>query len=391
MNQTQLLVVALVPLALLAWSYVGYPAVLWALQPRGRRRAPAAQGPRRWPTVSVLVAAYNEEPVIAARLENLASLDYPARRLEILVGSDGSTDRTAAIAQAYASRTVRVFGFPRRRGKASVLNDLAARARGEVLVLTDANCQFAPDAVRELVMALWRGRDVCAAVGRLHLRPPAGSGNAEGLYWGYESWVKRLESSYGAVLGANGAIYAVRRAQYVPLPAEAIIDDFLEPLLIRRRWGGHVVFVPAAVAWETAPERMADEFRRRSRIGSGDVQALRWTWPLLLPGHGVVALAYLSHKVIRWFGPWLLLLALAGSVALAMTPGASPLLLGAHLGVYGLALAAPAARRVPGLGPLATAIRYFVAINAGLLAGSIRFALGRARPYWTTVARHEVA
>src|SRR5262249_37023229 len=157
-------------------------------------------------------------------------------------------------------------------------NDLAAAACSEILVLTDANCAFEPDAVRELVQALAGNLKCCAVVGRLDLRANGKSGTLDSGYWRYETWLKTMESSLCAVLGANGAIYAVRRAQYVPLPRQAIVDDFVLPMSIRLRWGGKVFFRPSARAWEVAPERVRHEFRRRIRIGSGDFQALRWTW-----------------------------------------------------------------------------------------------------------------
>jgi len=376
----------LVPLALLMYSYAGYPALLWALTrfPRRRRRAEAK--PASWPTVSVLVSAYNEELVIADRIENLLALDYPKNRLEILVGSDGSTDATAAIVNTYASRGVRLLPFVKRRGKANVLNDLAATARGEILVLTDANCAFEPDAVRQLVQDLVADPRSCAVVGRLDLRGARNAGTLDTSYWRYETWLKTMESSLGAVLGANGAIYAIRRAQYVPLPRQAIVDDFILPMSIRLRWGGHVVLQPAARAWEVAPVRVQHEFRRRTRIGSGDFQALRWTWRLLLPWRGPVAIVYLSHKVLRWLGPWFLLTSLLANLQLLERPLFQALFVG-QVGFYALATAAGFVRRVPVLGLMAAAAQYFTVINAGLMLGLVRLLLGRARPFWATVPR----
>src|SRR5262249_34260317 len=338
--------------------------------------------PSEWPSVSIIVSAYNEEHVIGERLRNLAQLDYPPRRLEVLIGSDGSTDLTTAIVEAFAGDGVRLVSFPQRRGKASVLNDLVARARGEVVVLTDANTFFHPDAVRALVMALWRHPTACAVVGRLKLRSPTGSGNLDGAYWRYETWLKTLESHFGAVLGANGAIYAFRRAHYRPLPAGAIVDDFLIPLLMRLHEGGEVFFVPAARAFETSPAHAGHELRRRVRIGAGDIQALRWTWRLLLPRTGMVAFSYFSHKVLRWLGPWLLLLGFAANLFLIDRPFFRWLFFG-QLAFYGLGALAPVVRLA------ASAARYFIALNLGLGLGSIRFVCGLQRPFWSTTPRSE--
>jgi cellulose synthase/poly-beta-1,6-N-acetylglucosamine synthase-like glycosyltransferase len=383
------LIVLLAAFGLLFYTYALYPALLWLLV-RRRRQEPAKAGePADWPAVSVLVSAYNEEDVIAERLENLLGLDYPAELLEILVGSDGSTDATCQKAALFADRGIRLFSFAERRGKASVLNDLVSAARGEVLVLTDANTFFDPAAVRELVQALRLHTDACAVVGKLDLRSSARSGNLDGLYWRYETWIKTQESRLGAVLGANGAIYAFPRARYQPIPQSCIVDDFLIPMLMRQRLGGKIFFIPTATAWERSPDGVRDEFRRRVRIGAGDLQALGWTWRLLLPWKGPVALAYFSHKVVRWLGPWLLA---AGFTAnLFLLDGAwFRALLAAQILFYALGLAAALFRRIPVVGGVASAARYFVILNAGLLLGFARFAFGFARPFWSRAPRGPV-
>lgn len=369
-------------LFLLAYAYGGYPGLLWLLGKVTPARPSRAGGPPEWPRVSVVVSAYNEEPVIGERLQNLLALDYPPERLEVLVGSDGSTDGTPAVVAASASPVIGLVAFPHRRGKASVLNDLVAQARGDIVVPTDANTFFHPDAVRALVTALWRRPTACAVVGRLELRSPTASGNLDGTYWRYETWLKGLESHFGAVLGANGAIYAFRRARYRPLPSRAIVDDFLVPMIMRRDGGGEVFFVPEARAWETSPASIDHELRRRVRIGAGDLQALLWTWRLLLPWKGMVAFAYFSHKVLRWLGPWLMLTAFVANLFLLDRPFFRWLFLG-QVGFYGLGVLAPV------VGLAASAARYFTILNAGLWMGSVRFVLGLQRPFWSTAPRSD--
>jgi cellulose synthase/poly-beta-1,6-N-acetylglucosamine synthase-like glycosyltransferase len=373
-------------LLLLAYSYVGYPGLLWLLRTVTPARPSRAGEPTQWPSVSIIVSAYNEEQVIAERMRNLLAIDYPRDRLEILVGSDGSTDRTCAIVQEYEPHGVRLIAFGQRGGKASVLNNLVARARGKIVVLTDANTFFHPDAVRALVTALWRHPTACAVVGHLELRSPTAAGNLDGAYWRYETWLKTLESRFGAVLGANGAIYAFRRARYRPLPGEAVVDDFLIPMLMRLYDGGEVFFVPAAQAYETSPTNVRHELRRRVRIGAGDLQALLWTWPLLLPWKGMVAFSYLSHKVLRWLGPWLMLTAFTANLALLGRPVFREFFL-VQLAFYGLGALAAVVRPVPLLGPAASAVLYFILLNAGLGLGFVRLALGLQRPFWSTVPR----
>jgi cellulose synthase/poly-beta-1,6-N-acetylglucosamine synthase-like glycosyltransferase len=381
-NDALFAVLTLGSFALLAYAYIGYPGLLWLLGKVTRARPSRAGEPSEWPSVSVIVSAYNEERVIADRLRNLLELDYPRERLEFLIGSDGSTDRTARIVESCADGATRLVAFAERRGKASVVNDLVARARGDVVVLTDANTFFHRDAVRALVAALWRHPSACAVVGRLDLRSPAGAGNLDGTYWRYETWLKTLESHFGTVLGANGAIYAFHRERYRPLPSGAIVDDFLIPMLMRLDAGGEVFFVPAASAYETSPAQVRHELRRRVRIGAGDLQALVWTWRLLLPWKGMVAFAYFSHKVLRWLGPWLLLTGFAANLALLGSPLFRWLFVG-QLGFYGLGALAP------GVSPAASAARFFIALNAGLGLGFVRFVLGLQRPFWTTAPRSD--
>ena len=372
----------LLPLGLLAYSYLGYPALLWLVTRVGRQRPPESP-PKQWPTVSVVLAAFNEAPVIRARLENLLSLDYQPDRLKVLVGSDGSSDQTCERVRELAAPAVELYAFPNRRGKASVVNDLIAAADGDIVVMTDANTFFRPDAVRELVAALGRWPQASAVVGELELLPGPSGKSVEGFYWRYETWLKRLESRFGCVLGANGAIYAFPRRRYQPLPSNAVVDDFLIPMLMQLRHGGKVFFVSGARAHESAPDELSAEFRRRVRIGAGDWQALFLTWRLLSPLRGMLALAYFSHKVLRWLGPWFLLLALGANLLLFRHPLFRWLLL-AQLGFYALGILAGLLRPIPLLGRIAGAVRHFLTINAALWLGSLRFVFRLQRPFWTT-------
>ncbi len=371
---------------LLFYTYVGYPLVLWAASRWARAKERPAADPAEWPKVSVLISAYNEENAIGERIRNLLSLDYPKDRVEILVGSDGSTDGTCALVASYAASGVRLLAFDERRGKASVVNDLVAAARSEIVILTDANTFFQPDAVRELVRAMRRYPSNPVVVGRLDLRAPSEKGNHDGAYWRYETWIKTLESRFGSLLGANGAIYAFRRERYRPLPREAIVDDFLVPMLMRLDHGDRIYFVPEARAWEKSPEEVRDEFRRHARIGAGNFQALRWTWRLLLPWKGTVALAYFSHKVLRWVGPWLMLIGFLANLRLLYIPFFALLFLG-QIMLYELAFGALLLRRVPVVGRAASALRYFLVLNIALLIGLGRCILRIERPFWSTAPR----
>lgn len=380
------LVAFLTASGLLAYAYVGYPLLLrvgaWM-----RGGAPRREGTvSRWPKVTVVLSAYNEEAVIADRIENLLDVEYPADCVQVIIGSDGSSDRTCEVIRQYRTRRIKLYDFPARRGKATVLNDVVGAAEGDIVIFTDANTWFHPQAIRELVRGFQEHPSACAVVGQLQFRTVFGSVNPDGLYWRYECMLKRLESEFGTLLGANGAIYAIKRARYRPLPPGTIVDDFLLPMLIRLHGGGSVVFRPSAIASEFSPETVRDEFRRRMRIGAGDAHALLHTWRLLLPSRGMLALSYWSHKVLRWCGPVLLLVLLVSNIALLAHPWAR-WLLGIQSTCYALALAAPLLRPVPGLGRAATALSYFLLLNAALLVGFTKFVVGRTGETWQTTSR----
>jgi len=384
-NERLFIVLLLASFAILLYTYAGYPALLWLLSKILPARATEQGEPSVWPRVSVILSAYNEEAVIEARIRNLLQQDYPPQKLEILIGSDGSTDRTCEIVDCWRSKQIRLVAFNERRGKASILNDLIAMARGEIVVLTDANTVFRSQAVRELVRGLWRHPSACAVVGRLEIQSSTANGNLDGAYWRYETWMETLESRFGWILNHNGAIYAFRRDEYTPIPNGTIVDDLMIPLLMRLHRGGHVFMAPAAQATETASARIGDEFRRRVRIGAGNLHALLWTWPLLLPWKGTGP-AYFSHKLLRWLAPLLLLVGFGANLELLGVPFFRVLFAG-QLACYGLALLAPLLRRVSMVGLAAAALRFFFVMNAALLLGFIRFALGAARPFWNTTPR----
>ena len=235
-----------------------------------------------------------------------------------MIGLDGCSDGTAAIVRRFEDRGVRLLDFEERRGKASVLNAAMNHVEGEIVLMSDANTEIDPQAARRLVRWFQDSR-VGAVVGRLILTDPRSGSNADGLYWKYETFLKRCEGRLGALLGANGAIYAIRRELYVPIPPETIIDDFVIPLLAKLRSGCAIVYDCDAVAREETPPDVASEFHRRARIGAGGFQSIGLLWPLLDPRRGWVAFTFLSHKVLRWLCPFFLIGLLASQCACSCT------------------------------------------------------------------------
>jgi len=386
-TSTEIVSLALFALAILlgAWSYGGYPAWILARAAKVAREGDPASAtlPPQPPSVAVLVSAADEERVIGDRVRDLLAQDAPGG-YRIVVGCDGSGDATARRAReaGQGSRfSVEVIEFPERRGKASVLNDLVASQEADVLVFTDANTSFDPGAVRALCESLSDPR-AAAACGRLVLeRGENASVTPEAMFWDRETSIKEAEGRLGICLGANGAIYAARRCDVGPIPADTTsMDDFLIPLGAARR-GRAILFAPAAVAREAAARTVAAEASRRFRIGIGAGQVLRrerWLWNFRR--RGLLAAAFFSRKVARWLAPLLLLLSAA--VALA-----SPL---RTFGAAVLGAAVLAALSLPlGLSAKGAAgkLYYFAVINLALAAGVAAGLAGYRRPVWKPVAR----
>jgi cellulose synthase/poly-beta-1,6-N-acetylglucosamine synthase-like glycosyltransferase len=378
-------------LALVAYAYVGYPAVVWMLaRAFGRQRSPSRSiaNQEQLPAVSLLISALNEEKWIAERVINALAQDYPADKLKVVIASDGSTDRTGRIVKSLARKhpgRVVLHDFTARRGKANVLNALVPTLPGEIVVLSDANTFFAPSAIRNLVRWFVQ-RDVIAVCGKLHLVDPATGRNVDSLYWRYENFVKQQEARLGALLGANGAVYALRKSQYVPIPADTIIDDFVIPLAMKLKYGGSIVYDAEAVATEETPPNVGDEFRRRARIGAGGFQSLARLWPLALPSAGWTCLAFVSHKLLRWFAPLFLVIALVANTLLLAEP-AYRWLFALQLVFY---ITAAVGHVVPGRGTVSRCLRLttlFASMNAALAVGFWRWLAGTQGGTWQRTAR----
>ncbi len=384
---------------LLAHTFALYGLSLRLLARHGRQTPPpAAPGALDLPHVTVVVAAHDEEACIGAKLQNFQALDYPRDKLDIIVGSDGSTDRTEAIVERFAARDPRIrLSAAPRGGKSAVLNRCIPMARGTWVLLTDANTMLRQDALKVLARHLG-DPGLGAVAGRLVLTRPRGelpAAEGEGLYWRYETRLKIAEAELGIVLGANGALYALKRALFTPLPPETIVDDLVIPL--RLTIAGHALrYEPEALAFEEAEASLAGESRRRARIAAGNFQSLAWLFPLLSPRRGRWAYAFWSHKVLRWCAPFLLLIALLSNAALAGQGRFWLAALALQCLFYGLALLgallpAPRPGRRQGIAgrcaALLRALHYFVRMNWSQAQGFYRFALGRQKAAWERAAR----
>ena len=305
-----------VSVSVVFYAYVVYPSVmvLWAnLRPRRVEKR------YRQVPVSVVIAARNEEANITARLENLLAQEYPLSFLEIIVVSDGSTDRTAELARMFANRGVKVIECSAPVGKAAALNIGVASATHEIVVFGDARQRFSPNAIAELVSA-FHDEHIGAVSGELILlRGEEGSDvhDGVGLYWKYEKMIRRSESAVGSVVGATGSIYAVRRSLFVPLAPHTLLDDFLVPMRIVLA-GYRVVFIRAARAFDLTSATAAREFSRKVRTLAGNYQAMVLEPRLLSVRDNPVFLQFVSHKVLRLVVPYF---CVAAWVTSALLPG----------------------------------------------------------------------
>ena len=368
-------------LLLMIYSYAIYPLILAAaccLQRLIGSKSPVVEeAGEEWPRVTMLVAAYNEASVIQEKIENCLALDYPAERLRVVIASDGSSDATNSLVATCSDPRIQLIAYAQRRGKIGTLNATIPALEDEIIVMSDANTMYAPDAVRKLVRHFADERIGCVC-GELVLELPDGGGSGEGLYWKYETLLKRMESRLGFLLGATGGIFAIRRSLFRPLPPTTIVEDFVTAMKILEA-GHHVCYEPKARATECSAPTMRDEMKRKSRIGAGGFQAIGMTAAMLNPRRGLPALGYWSHKILRWFVPFLMLSALISSAALAAQPlyafFLATQLLSVAVGLQGLMPSCVDHR-------LVRPVRYFFLMNLALLIGFFRFLRGTQRVTW---------
>jgi cellulose synthase/poly-beta-1,6-N-acetylglucosamine synthase-like glycosyltransferase len=294
--------------AFVAYTYCGYILWLWLFSHVCKRPVLKKY---LTPSVSILIAARNEEANLPAKLENLRHLNYPQDRLQIVIASDGSTDRTASILRGQAPHIVPVI-LDESNGKGLALNEAAKRATGEIFVFLDARQSVEPNAVLELV-SCFADPAVGAVSGELLLDADSSSSSASalGTYWKIEKALRKLESASGSVVGVTGAIYAIRRELYTEIYRGTILDDVFVPMHVARM-GKRVVFQPSAIARDKFFREKGKEFARKVRTLTGNYQLLRLAPWLLTPANPLL-FRFISHKLLRLVSPLLLILMLVAS------------------------------------------------------------------------------
>lgn len=292
-----------IPILIILYVYLGYPLLIYLLSLLYKK--PVA-GKYLYPTVSIIMSVYNEERHIENKIMNLLDLDYPGERLEILIGSDGSTDKTDEIISKYINSKIKLYCNQQRKGKPSILNMLAQEAKGEIIVFTDARQRLNKNSLKELVK-YFSDKKVGSVSAELHFEGENNqAGNGISLYWKYEKFIRKSESKIGSMLGATGALYAIRRELFSELPKDLILDDVYIPMRIVQR-GYRAIFDKKAKIYDRYSKNTKEEFLRKTRTLAGNFQLfvyLRW---LFNPFKSLVAWQFISHKFLRLTVPFLLI------------------------------------------------------------------------------------
>lgn len=314
------------------YSYVGYFVILRLLT---RRKQYSVDSPENFekyastlanpgadvgdielPHVSIVIPAYNEEKVIRDKIENCLWLSYHPEKLEIIIASDGSADRTNQIAAEYADHGVRLLAYPERSGKTQVINKTVPQANGEIIVLSDASSLLSIDSIQILVRHFFNPQIGCVSgTYKLVNASDTSRSAGEGAYWKYEALLKAHESRLHSILGAHGAIYCFRKKLFQRIPPNAINDDYILPMKIVEQ-GYKVIYERDALGVEIAQTNLANEFKRRVRIMAGNFQQVFMLKQLLNPFRGIISFQFFSHKVMRLISPFLQLIVFISNIFL---------------------------------------------------------------------------
>jgi cellulose synthase/poly-beta-1,6-N-acetylglucosamine synthase-like glycosyltransferase len=378
----------LVSCGLVFYNYAGYALIAYILNKLTGSRQSIEADPGFFPTVAFIVAAYNEQDVIKQKIVNSLELDYPRDRIEFLFVTDGSSDRTPELITQ--SPGVRLLHRPERSGKSAALNRAVALATQDIIIASDANTLLNKDAVKNIVRH-YRSANTGGVAGEKKILASATGakdvGEGEGLYWKYESALKKLDADFYSVVGAAGELFSLRRELYQPLSDNIVLDDFVLSLQVTQK-GYRVRYEPDAYAMELPSFSMKDEQKRKIRIAAGGFQAIGmlsslfafWRYPRL-------TFLYVSHRVLRWtLSPLCLVLALvANAFLLPAGPGYIALFIAqtAFYTLSFLAWASPAVRRIK---PAKLAY-YFTFMNLSVILGFFRFLRGRQPATWEKARR----
>lgn len=377
-----------ISVSLVVFSYLMYPVIIYFLT--FLKKINVQERKDFQPTISVIISFFNEEDIIESTLNNFLNLDYDYNKIEFVLGSDNSTDRTNEILTGFQKKhpNFKIFLFEKRRGKSHVLNDLVKAAKGDVLVFSDANTIYEKDAIKQLVK-FYVDPKIGGVSGKLVLtHNKYDITNHEANYWNFETWIKCNEGKLGILIGANGGIYSIKRDLYTNIPSEyPVMDDFFISLKVLEK-GKYFLYENKAIAIEEAAPDTRIEFKRKIRNNAIDLSTIKAIKTLLKPNKGLIAFALWSHKLIRWFTPIFLILIFISNYFLIDNVFFNLIfklqiifylsaILGYILSVFKIKLL-----------PFSL-VYYFTIINIGLLIGIIKFFTGKQTAFWQSTKREK--
>ena len=374
---------------LLIHSYLIYPFSLILISLF--KKKPKYTKTQLLPSVSILISAFNEEKVIAERIENISRLEYDFKIVEVLVGSDCSIDRTVEILNEMGKKFnwLKVKEFNNRRGKASVLNDLASESKNDILVFTDANTKFNTDALIKLV-GQFDNEKTGGVCGRLILDEPAGKFdqiNREKLYWKYETFLKKYEGLLGILIAANGGIFAIRKKLFKKFPEKVAVTDDLYQTLAVLSQGFRFYYSFNSVATEDISEELKTEIKRKIRFAATNFQTLKLFKGLLFNKNILLSYAFWSHKVLRWIVPIMLIILMITNLILINSHQVYSVFFIVQLIFYSLALIGFLFSMVKINIPIAGLVYYYMVTNIALLMGLIKFLFKKHSYIWDSTPR----
>ncbi len=373
------------------YNYAGYALLIYIYNRLRKKKTPAPNS-EFFPTVSFIVAAFNEEDCMEKKISNSLAQNYPSDRMEFIFITDGSSDGTMDIIRRHPG--IQLLHQPERRGKSAALNRAVGAARHDILIFSDANTFLNPEATRQITQHYSQPR-VGGVAGEKKVIAATGAadevGATEGLYWKYESFLKKLDSDFYSVVGAAGELFSLRRTLYEPVPDKVILDDFIISMKVAAQ-GYRIVYEPGAYAMELPSFSIGDEQKRKIRIAAGGFQSMVMLRSLLLFWRQPrLSFLYISHRVLRWtLSPLCLLLAFISSLILSLWPGhlIYQVFFIAQLLLYGMALMAsfiPQKTKTP---KLMTLSYYFVFMNVSVVLGFFRFLRGKQPSAWEKAKRN---
>jgi cellulose synthase/poly-beta-1,6-N-acetylglucosamine synthase-like glycosyltransferase len=378
-------------LSLILYSYLLFPEILRLL---ARKRPSEIQQflPSELPSISVLIAAFNEEKVIGEKIRSVLDGNYPRELLEILVASDASTDHTNQILQQLQEKhpALHLTIFAERQGKPGIINQLAEKASGEILVITDANVILDRDTLTQLICNFKEERT--GLVDSRMVNPMVNSegiSRQESFYISREVRIKHHESLiWGSMMGPFGGCYAVRKSLYQPVPEKFLVDDFFINMCVLKQ-GKSCISKLEAIVYEQASSDPVEEFRRKKRISAGNFQNLALFWPLIFKRKRGIGFCFFSHKVIRWFVPFLVMITFASSILLGTRSGFYLCLAVVHLGVFLTPVIIQFLRKIRIQSIPLRFVSHFVLMNLALLAGFFRYLGGINNNVWQPTSRNQ--